>query len=522
MSARGFLAGAALIVLASSFAHAQAVLSDYESADHAAQARSAALWRLAFRPTQQVLEQTVATLRGGPADTGDVRAQVDALMAQVKSQSGGEARATVWHAVALLLGRTWGPDEALLGSLSVRPDHPVAGSAGLRLTLDQAWSMPSKGASYTLDLLSAQPTASATPKRGVVLRRLAAGRIADGGKTPVTPDLAGVADGFYIALATVTTPSGASSEIATPLYIVSDLAQRQNALQTRLDAIKGHAAAKETAAYPFALAQAMNAGTREIIAYDFPAAIGRSLDIAAALERGNDPVEHAKGLVDRAYRFAETGELVPYQLYVPSTWTPSRAWPLVVALHGANLDERNMLGRADKAMQKLAEAQGVIIVAPLGYRINSGYGSQRGMGDVLGKDETRLQRSEQDVLQVADLVSREYNADPARTYLTGNSMGGGGTWWIGGHHPERWAAIAPAAFGGVAPEDVPGLAKVPILAVVGSKDELGMADRVRASVATLKAGGVAPAYLEIPGGTHASGFDIALPQIFAFFERHRK
>ena len=28
--------------------------------------------------------------------------------------------------------------------------------------------------------------------------------------------------------------------------------------------------------------------------------------------------------------------------------------------------------------------------------------------------------------------------------FVGNSMGGGGTWWIGGRYPERFAAIAPA------------------------------------------------------------------------------
>ena len=173
-------------------------------------------------------------------------------------------------------------------------------------------------------------------------------------------------------------------------------------------------------------------------------------------------------------------------------------------------------------MQQLAEKRGYIVVAPLGYRINSAYGSQRGMGRLLGLDEHRLRRSEVDVLAVADLVSAELNGDPRRTYLTGNSMGGGGTWWLGAQHPQRWAAIAPTAFGGVTLEDVAGLSKVPILAVVGAKDELGMADRVRESVAILKGAGVSADYLEMADGNHASGFDLALPRIFDFFERHQK
>ena len=36
------------------------------------------------------------------------------------------------------------------------------------------------------------------------------------------------------------------------------------------------------------------------------------------VQAGRDPVRQAKGLQNRAYRFAETGELIPYQVYVPS------------------------------------------------------------------------------------------------------------------------------------------------------------------------------------------------------------
>ncbi len=259
-----------------------------------------------------------------------------------------------------------------------------------------------------------------------------------------------------------------------------------------------------------------------MISYDFKAAIARSESIATILGQGNDQITRATGLQSRAYRFAETGELIPYQVYVPKNWTPDRMWPLVVALHGANLDEANMLGRAGGQMQKLAEERGFVVVSPLGYRINSAYGSQRGLARNLGGDADRVRRSEADVLAVTDLVAAEYKIDRARMYLTGNSMGGGGTWWIGAKHHDRWAAIAPAAFGGVVAEDVTPLAKVPVLAVVGDKDELGMRDRVKAAVDILRAGGLRPGYLEIPGGTHSSGFDIALPRIFDFFEQHTK
>src|SRR5205085_2841075 len=56
-----------------------------------------------------------------------------------------------------------------------------------------------------------------------------------------------------------------------------------------------------------------------------------------------------------------------------------------------------------------------------------------------------LQRSEQDVLFVTDLMAREYNVDTNRIYLMGNSSGGGAVWAYAAKYPERWTAIAPSA-----------------------------------------------------------------------------
>ena len=50
-----------------------------------------------------------------------------------------------------------------------------------------------------------------------------------------------------------------------------------------------------------------------------------------------------------------------------------------------------------------------------------------------------------DALEVMDLAKQMYGTDPARQYLTGHSMGGHGTWQLGVHYPDRFAAIAPSA-----------------------------------------------------------------------------
>ncbi len=50
-----------------------------------------------------------------------------------------------------------------------------------------------------------------------------------------------------------------------------------------------------------------------------------------------------------------------------------------------------------------------------------------------------------DALEVLGLAKAEFKPDPQRIYLTGHSMGGHGTWFLGATYPDKWAAIAPCA-----------------------------------------------------------------------------
>ena len=50
-----------------------------------------------------------------------------------------------------------------------------------------------------------------------------------------------------------------------------------------------------------------------------------------------------------------------------------------------------------------------------------------------------------DAMEVQSIAEKMYKTDPKRTYLTGHSMGGHGTWQLGAIFPDKWAAIAPSA-----------------------------------------------------------------------------
>ncbi|WP_066965895.1 alpha/beta hydrolase-fold protein [Microbulbifer sp. Q7] len=78
---------------------------------------------------------------------------------------------------------------------------------------------------------------------------------------------------------------------------------------------------------------------------------------------------------------------------------------------------------------------------------------------------------EQDLIRMLDLVETRYRTDRARTYLSGLSYGGFGTWYLASKYPRRFAAIAPIAGWGH-PDLVTPLAdaRTPVWAFAGGLD----------------------------------------------------
>ncbi|SFD61821.1 Putative esterase [Chitinophaga sp. CF118] len=50
-----------------------------------------------------------------------------------------------------------------------------------------------------------------------------------------------------------------------------------------------------------------------------------------------------------------------------------------------------------------------------------------------------------DALEVLSIATEKFKPNPERIYLTGHSMGGHGTWYLGATYPGKWAAIAPCS-----------------------------------------------------------------------------
>jgi predicted esterase len=114
---------------------------------------------------------------------------------------------------------------------------------------------------------------------------------------------------------------------------------------------------------------------------------------------------------------------VQYYSVAPQKGGPAERPAMFLSVHGAGVEA---IGQARAYKSK----DWGVVIAPTNRR-------PRGFN---WEDWGRL-----DGLEVLELAKKRYNPDPARIYLTGHSMGGHGTWYLGATYPEKWAAIAPCA-----------------------------------------------------------------------------
>ena len=161
------------------------------------------------------------------------------------------------------------------------------------------------------------------------------------------------------------------------------------------------------------------------------------LAIAVLLLGGcmSTPTRSTGSFVERNLEIA--GETRRYQVFVPASAAGGRMPPVIVFLHGSG--ERG----SDGAKQTLVgigpylrahqDRFPAIVVFPQ------------------APDETEWAGNADLVFATLDAATREFNGDPDRTYLTGLSMGGYGTWDMAMRAPGRFAALAPVCGGVVHP-----------------------------------------------------------------------
>ena len=127
--------------------------------------------------------------------------------------------------------------------------------------------------------------------------------------------------------------------------------------------------------------------------------------------------------------------------------------------------------------------------------------------------------------QLKDLVALLQNTpwvDASRLYLSGNSMGGYGTWQLAISVPDAFAAMIPVCGGGMY-WDAGRLKKIPVWAFHGALDTTVLPEESQKMVdAVNKRGGNAKLTI-YPNNTHDAWTDTySNPEVYAWLLQHRK
>ncbi len=210
------------------------------------------------------------------------------------------------------------------------------------------------------------------------------------------------------------------------------------------------------------------------------------------------------GFLDRSVNLE--GNSYDYQVYLPRNYSESEDWPVILFLHGAGERGSDGLKQTQvglgRALRLNPERWPAIVVFPQVPQ------NERWQGSVAEMAMAAL-----------DATLAEFATDQSRVYLTGLSLGGGGTWYLGYHHADRFAA-AVAVCGFVALEGrvesfIPDaadpfaaiatkLATTPVWIYHGDADVVVPVEQSRRMARALEAAGAEVHYTELPGVNHNS------------------
>jgi predicted esterase len=227
--------------------------------------------------------------------------------------------------------------------------------------------------------------------------------------------------------------------------------------------------------------------------------------------------------------FTGTAGMLPYRLYTPAHYDASVKYPVLVYLHGRG--QRGYDNEGTYTTQLLHGPQSIVspnqqhqfpsfvIVPQCGdmpahqewaHWIGN---SEQNLYAGLSQDGSYMQHADPfpSALLVKELVESlpaELSIEPARVYLTGESMGGFGTWEFTTRWPDVFAVGVPMA-GYSDRSKVSRILHIPFWVFHGDADQSNPVAGSRAMVEAINAAGGSAKYTEYPGVDHGGTFDKA-------------
>ncbi len=461
---------------------------------------------------------------------GALKQQIDEIDRQIAEANRlgrvGEVRRLYAKGQTLLAGREWTDALDFANSIALRSERVLADSAkpyALRLEQIYAPAIALEKPLTAHAMLRKRPAAGPNAPPPDVVKDLgtvdAVSRDLRESPQMLDLDVAGVTDGSYQIAVDVL--DGARQLGTATLNVQFRKGLDAVVAELEAEAAKAPADLRADILFPVERMRNVNRGRLELRTFDPDRDFAAAQAVAAAVKRGQNPFATKTGDFKRHYVLESAAEIMPYRMYVPTAYNGSRAFPLIIALHGVTRTEDWFFDSNERLLTQFAEQRGYIVASPFGYRTDGGYGW--GVGDAPADPATRqLQgRSEEDVMRVLALARQTYKIDENRIYLVGHSMGAIGTWRIAAKYPDIWAAIAPIAGNGV-PATLQRIQRVPAIVVHGDADNTVNVQGSRAMVARAKELGMEVKYIEVSGGSHDGVVQPNYGAIFDFLDTHRK
>ena len=195
--------------------------------------------------------------------------------------------------------------------------------------------------------------------------------------------------------------------------------------------------------------------------------------VVAPLDLGRAaPTDGAGRLVFREARVA--GERYRFAVWLPPGFESRARWPGVLFLHGSGEsgDDGASPTRVGLGPELAShpERWPCVVVFPQKPRESEEWWEHEPL-----------------VLAVLERAVREFRLEREHVALTGMSQGGHGVWMIGARHPTRWSSLAPVAAYGRPRSVAVRVARLPVWAFHGLRDDLVDPAETRSVVAAIRA-----------------------------------
>lgn len=213
------------------------------------------------------------------------------------------------------------------------------------------------------------------------------------------------------------------------------------------------------------------------------------------------------------FRFIQNGDTLPYRILLPENYDTSKAYPLVLFLHGrgeSGSDNEKQLNNGSSLFLRdsVRKKYPAIIVFPQ-CAANSYWSNVQTIADVKGRREFyfvpdgEASLSMKLLLSLTDNLLGRYKIKKDQVYVMGLSMGGMGTFEIVRRKPGFFAAAIPIC-GGANPATAMALKKTKWWIFHGAKDDIVRPEFSGKMQAALKKAGASVKYTVYPEANHNS------------------